>query len=145
MLVDDEVIIGRSNRAALTIPDGAVHVLLVSLREMAPVHLDRITLYREDEEVLVIEAEDVEPLRPDDAIATGQNRFWIKSAERAVSHVSAHESTGIAVALSVLHQRQRRQMTEGDNVRFASLLSSVSACGVIVELSRISHDFSDPG
>ena len=109
-----------------TVPPGDVHVLLVTLRELPPVRIDRLTFYRDGAEALTIEAEDAEPLRPDDQIDVETRRFSIKSAEPARCHVTTHESQGISIPLCVLHQRQAQDLTTGDQARFASIFYNES-------------------
>ncbi len=111
---------------AFTVPPGDVHRMLVTLRELAPGRLDRLSFYRDDAEVLTIEAEDAEPLRPGDQIAVETRRFSLKSAEPARCRVTTHESPGIAIPLCVLHQRQAVELATGDEARFASIFFSES-------------------
>jgi len=111
---------------AITVPAGDVHIMLVTLRELPPVHVDRLTFYRDDEPVLTIEAEDAEPLRAEDGIVGEPKRFCIKSAEPARCRVTTHASQGISIPLCMLHQRQSESLGVGAGARFASIFYNVS-------------------
>lgn len=111
----------------ITIPDGDVHVMLVTLRELPPVQVDRFTFYRGGQPVLTIEAEEAEPLRPGDDVIGEPKRFYIKSAEPARCRVTTHESQGISIPLCVLHQRRHVELTAGGGTRFASIFYNVSS------------------
>ncbi len=111
---------------AVTLPPGDVHLLLITLRELPPISLDRLTFFRGDEQVLVIEAEDAEPLRAGESIDAEPKRFLIRSAEPARCRVTTHQSQGISVPLAVLHQRRRAHLAEGDGERFASIFYDVN-------------------
>ncbi|MGD9495732.1 MAG: hypothetical protein AB7Y46_05420 [Armatimonadota bacterium] len=111
---------------AVTLPPGDVHLLLVTLRELPPISLDRLTFYRDEEAVLSIEAEEAEPLRAGESISAEPKHFVIRSAEPAQCRATTHQSQGISVPLAVLHQRQRARLSEGEGARFASILYSVN-------------------
>ncbi len=114
-------------KSTITIPEGDVHVMLVTLRELPPARLDRFVFLRDGEEVLVVETEDAEALRPDDGVVGETKRFHIKSAEFSSCRMTTHESQGISIPLSVLHQRRHEKLAAGEGSRFASIFYDVSA------------------
>ena len=111
---------------AVTLPPGDVHLLVITLRELPPISLDRLSFFRGEEQVLTIEAEDAEPLRAGESIDTEPKRFLIRSAEPAQCRVTTHQSQGISVPLAVLHQRRRAHLAEGEGARFASIFYNVN-------------------
>ncbi len=112
--------------SAITLPEGDVHLLLITLRELPPGRIDRVAFYRDDTEVLAIEAEEAEALRPDDRVPVEARRFTIKSAEQVRSRVTTHESQGIAIPLCVLHQRRAEELAAGERAQFASIFFNES-------------------
>ena len=119
---------GRSaSDHALTTPTPRVtlegpgpHLIIVTLRERPPLRVDRFIFQDAAGKNHVYEAEDLPPA-PQASVDLAK-RLLIKPATPLTAWVTNHERQGIAVPVSILHQRKAGAFQAGEAVRFASLM-----------------------
>jgi outer membrane protein assembly factor BamB len=112
----------------VTLAQPEIQVLTFTMREHAPVYIDRI-VFRDpsNEVVLELEAEDARQPEKSDLPTTGGARFWLKCADPVSMRVTRHTTRGISVPLTKLWQRSGGQLGDGGVVEVGNLLYTETA------------------
>ncbi|OGV73418.1 MAG: hypothetical protein A3K19_10965 [Lentisphaerae bacterium RIFOXYB12_FULL_65_16] len=113
--------------STLKLERGGQHVVKVTLRENAPVRLDRIEFTPAGAQPVVVEAETAPA--PDPALLgpAVDNSLYIESAVPVGARVTNHERKGMSVPISILHQRVPRKLEAGETATFCSLMFATDA------------------
>lgn len=106
----------------IQVPNDGTHLVRVTLRERAPVRIDRIEFRRKGAEPVVIEADAPPAPKPGDVARIPVSALHIDPVVPVQSWVTNHVRQGISVPVSVLHQRRSATLKAGDTVSLCSLL-----------------------
>lgn len=111
-----------SSRPVLAVAKAGKHLVSITLREHAPVRLDRLEFAVAGAQPVVVEAESAEAPGPALIQPGVPSAFHIAPAVPVGSRVTRHVRQGIAVPVAILHQRRSGDLAAGQSVAFCSLL-----------------------